>query len=110
MQVTGSSLLSSVPTTDINEQAFAAGGSPEEVAQSFESVFASMLVKEMRSTLSEGFFGSEQSDVFGGLFDLHIGQAITEGRGMGIRDMVLKQMESQSKPPTPSNTTGPIKS
>ncbi len=103
MQATASSLLPKVSATDINSQALSVGGSAEEVAQSFESVFASMLVKEIRSTLSEGLFGSEQSDVFGGLFDLHIGQAMTEGRGMGIREMVLKQMDSPTVPPTDSN-------
>ena len=102
MQATGSPLLSNLQISDVNSQAFAVGGSNEEVAQSFESVFASMLVKEVRSTLSEGFFGSEQSDVFGGMFDLHMGRALTEGRGLGIREMVLHQLEDQNTKPQTS--------
>ena len=68
---------------------------PEEVARSFEAVFASMLIKEMRNTLSEGLFGSEGSDVFGGLFDLHIGNAMADGQGLGIKDLVRSQLEQQ---------------
>lgn len=70
--------------------------SPEAVAEAFEAVFASQLVKEMRNTLSEGLFGSENSDVLGGLFDLHIGEAMTEGQGLGIKQMVLAHLQQQN--------------
>ena len=71
------------------------GRSHEEVAKSFESVFASLLIKEMRNTLSDGLFGSEGSDVFGSLFDLHMGEAITNGRGLGVKEMILAQLDRQ---------------
>ena len=67
-----------------------------EVASALESVFASMLVKEMRNSLSEGFFGSEKSDVMGGLFDTHIGDAIAGGAGLGIKQMILRQVEQKA--------------
>lgn len=72
-----------------------ANASAEEVAESFESLFASMVIKEMRKTLSEGFFGGDKSDVLGGLFDMHLGQAIAQGGGLGIRDAFLSQIETQ---------------
>lgn len=67
--------------------------SPEDAAKAFESLFASILLKEMRNSLSEGFFGSEKSDVLGGMFDQYMGQAMTEGQGIGIRQMVLKHSQ-----------------
>lgn len=107
MQITNSSLASMPSIADVKAMEFAAGNNAEEVASSLESVFASMLIKEMRNTLSEGLFGSEQSDVFGGMFDLHMGQAMTEGRGLGIRDMVLAQIESQTSPANPPTKAKP---
>lgn len=72
-----------------------ANASPEEVAEAFESVFATMLIKEMRATLSEGLFGGDKSDVLGGLFDQHIGKAISTRGGLGIREMLLSQLPSE---------------
>jgi Rod binding domain-containing protein len=60
-----------------------------EAAQELEAVFASMLIKEMRQTLSEGLFGSDTADVYGALFDQHIGQQMTQGEGLGIKQMIL---------------------
>ena len=51
----------------------------------------------MRSTLPEGFFGGGTgSDVFEGWFDEHLGSSLAEGRGLGLRialerDLGLKQ-------------------
>lgn len=85
-----------LPLPNISPEQLAAGTvGVEEAAQAFESLFASLLLKEMRNTLSEGFFGSEGSDVLGGMFDMHMGQAMTEGSGLGIRQMVMAHAESQ---------------
>ena len=46
------------------------GKAADQVAQDFESVFASMLLKEMRQSLEPGsLFGEDSGDVYGGLFD-----------------------------------------
>lgn len=95
MSISPMSMIPSSSMDHSNALGISATAGPEEVAKSFEAVFASMLIKEMRNTLSEGLFGSEGSDVFGGLFDLHIGNAMTEGRGLGIKELVLSQLEQQ---------------
>lgn len=89
MPITSPAAFSNVDARTLN----AANTSKEEAAQAFESVFASLIVKEMRNTLSDGLFGSENSDVLGGLFDLHMGQAMTEGQGLGIKQFVLAHSE-----------------
>ena len=81
------------PNVDFESLRSQAEANPVEAARSFEAVFASLLIKEMRNTLSDGFFGSEQSDVLGGLFDQYIGEAISEGQGLGIKQLVLAHLD-----------------
>ena len=63
----------------------------ERVAKEFESVFVSMLVKEMRNTLEDGFFSSESSDVLGGMFDQYLGQHLAESSPIGIHELLMSQ-------------------
>lgn len=68
--------------------------SPEKVAQDFESVFASMILKEMRKSLEPGsLFGEDSSDVYGGLFDQFLGQHISEAGGFGLAKMVRESLD-----------------
>lgn len=68
--------------------------SPAEAARKFEELFATMLVKEMRSGLSEGFFGSgPQSDVYGGWLDQFVGAAIARDGGLHIADGIERSLE-----------------
>ena len=61
-------------------------GDVGEAAREFERLFATLLVKEMRATLPEGFFGGGAgSDVFDGWLDEHLGSSLAEGRGLGLR-------------------------
>lgn len=65
----------------------------ERAAHMFEKLFASLLVKEMRSTLGNGFFGQGPgSDVFGGWLDEHMGNALCAGRGLGVSEFVRQEM------------------
>lgn len=68
----------------------------DDVATHFEGVFMSMMLKEMRATLSDGLFGKEASDTFGALFDMHMGQHLAEQGGIGIREMVAAEYKKQS--------------
>lgn len=68
------------------------------VAQDFESVFASMLLKEMRQSLEPGsLFGEDSGDVYGGLFDRYFGDQLTKGNGLGMAKMVQSSIERMSK-------------
>jgi Rod binding domain-containing protein len=70
----------------------------EKIGSEFESVFVSLLLKEMRNTLDQdegGLFGSEQSDTFGAMFDQFMGQHIASASPFGIADAIkgyLKNM------------------
>ena len=66
---------------------------PEKVAKDFESVFASMLLKEMRNTLEPGvLFSGDSGDVYGGLFDQFMGQHMSESGGLGLSNMIRQAL------------------
>lgn len=69
----------------------------QHVASEFESVFLSLMLKELRGTLQEGgFFGEEGSDTFGGMFDLFLGQHLAKAAPLGIGELVLDSYASAS--------------
>lgn len=71
-----------------------AAGRGEKVGQEFESIFTSMLLKQMRESLTEGLFGSDQGDVYGGLFDMLMGQHLAKTAPIGVDQMVDKYLQT----------------
>ena len=70
-------------------------------AKKFESVFSTLLVKEMRKSLSNGFFGEgADGDIYSGWLDEHVGEALANRDALHMRDMiqrsVLKKAEVDS--------------
>ncbi len=61
-----------------------------EAAEMFESLLATMLVKEARRSLGDGgFFGEGPgADVFSGWLDQHVGQALADGWDLDLAGMV----------------------
>ena len=86
--------------TDIESQSKdLAGRNIAKVAEDFESVFLSLMLKEMRNTLDQssgGLFGSESSDTYGGMFDMMMGQSLAKQRHLGIADIVEKSVAKYS--------------
>jgi Rod binding domain-containing protein len=81
-------------------KSFVSANDPQKAAKDFESVFTSMILKEMRQTL-------EPNDVFGGLFDQFMGQHLAESGGIGLAKMVhgaLEKMTPSSKGPEKAAT------
>lgn len=65
----------------------------EQAAHGFESMFASMLIKQMRQTLEpDTLFGKDSGDVLGGLFDSYLGQHLAQAGGLGIAALVRQQL------------------
>jgi Rod binding domain-containing protein len=57
----------------------------EKAIKDFESLFMSMMIKEMRQTSSgEGLFPGDASDTYGGMFDMFLGKELAEGKGLGL--------------------------
>ncbi|MEL7497674.1 MAG: rod-binding protein [Planctomycetota bacterium] len=63
----------------------------EKIASDFESMFVSLMLKEMRNTLDSeggGLFAGEGSDSYGGMFDMFMGQHLAEAKPLGIADAI----------------------
>jgi Rod binding domain-containing protein len=68
----------------------------DTVANGFESMFLSMLLKEMRQTLEpDTMFPQDSGDILGGLFDLFLGQQLAHSGALGIGAMVKKQLAAK---------------
>ena len=69
----------------------------KEVAKQFESLFTKMLLKSMReanNSLSDGesLFGGEQSDFYQDMFDNQLAVHLSQGKGLGLADLLVRQL------------------
>jgi flagellar protein FlgJ len=65
----------------------------KEAAQQFESLFTGMVLKSMReANFGDSLFGSDQEDMYQGMYDDQIASEISKGRGLGLADMLVQQL------------------
>jgi flagellar protein FlgJ len=71
------------------------------LAQQFESIFMNQLMKSMRETLpKEGLLSSFSVDMYESMFDQEVAGEMSKGRGMGLADVLYKQLSRMNgKPP-----------
>jgi flagellar protein FlgJ len=63
------------------------------VAKQFESLFAQMLIKSMRAaSFGDEMMDSEQSEFYRDIFDQQLAVKMSEGRGLGLADMLVRQL------------------
>jgi len=63
------------------------------VAQQFESLFTTMMLKSMRAAkLGEGLGDSQQSDLYQDMYDQQVALKISQGKGIGLADMLVQQL------------------
>ena len=74
-------------------------GANKKVAQQFESMFLAMMLKNMRATLpGSDPLANEASKMATDLYDQQLAQNLSKGRGMGLADAIVAQIErSQGK-------------
>jgi flagellar protein FlgJ len=87
----------------------------KEAARQFESLFTQMLLKSMReankSFGGDSLFGSDQADMYQDMFDDQIAMQLSQGRGLGLADMLVRQLQggvagtAQATAPAPSALT-----
>lgn len=71
-------------------------GALREVARQFESVFMNIVLKSMRDA-NEAFadndlLNTQQSKMYREMYDQQISLSMTEGSGLGLADMLVKQL------------------
>lgn len=73
------------------------GATAADAGEQFEGIFVSMLLKEMRQSMSDdGLFAGDTSDVYGGLFDMFLGQHIASQGAFGISELINRQLQPPS--------------
>ncbi len=71
---------------------------PKEAAARFEALLATMLVKEMRTSLNDGFFGKgAEGDVYGGWLDQHVGQSLADRDALHLEGVLKESLERKAK-------------
>ena len=75
--------------------------STRKIAQQFESMFLSMMLKGMRATLPGADpLANDASKMATDLYDQQLAQSMSKGKGIGLADALVAQIErAQGKPP-----------
>lgn len=70
-----------------------------EAARQFESVFMRMMLKSMRdASPGDSIAGdSQQGDFYQGMFDDQLALHLSQGKGMGLADLLVQQLQRQSQ-------------
>ena len=70
----------------------------QEAAEKFEALFATLLVKELRRALPDGFFGSGPgSDTYNGWLDKTLGDSLAKNWQLDLAGMVKTNLDSKQQ-------------
>src|SRR5687768_15317116 len=101
--IPGTAARTDAPRVDANDfKQFAAlrrgavANDPEtlrEVAKQFERLFTKMMLKSMRdASFGDPMFGSDQGDMYQDMADDQLAMQLSQGRGLGLADMLIRQL------------------
>ncbi|EKM7308193.1 flagellar assembly peptidoglycan hydrolase FlgJ [Escherichia coli] len=114
--ISDSKLLASAAwdAQSLNELKAKAGEDPaaniRPVARQVEGMFVQMMLKSMREALpKDGLFSSENTRLYTSMYDQQIAQQMTAGKGLGLAEMMVKQMSPEQPLPAEERPAGPMK-
>lgn len=65
-------------------------------AQQFEALFMNMMLKSMReATPQEGLFDNSNTQLYTSMLDSQLAQSLSKGKGIGLANMLVRQMQMQ---------------
>ncbi|HTU65525.1 MAG TPA: flagellar assembly peptidoglycan hydrolase FlgJ [Steroidobacteraceae bacterium] len=68
-----------------------------EAAKQFESLFTKMMLESMRkASMGDSLFGSDQGDMYQGMMDDQLAVTLSQGKGIGLADMLIRQLSHGS--------------
>ncbi|MEJ8326133.1 flagellar assembly peptidoglycan hydrolase FlgJ [Kosakonia sacchari] len=80
------------------------GANLRPVARQMEGMFVQMMLKSMREALpKDGIFSSDSTRLYTSMYDQQIAQQMTAGKGLGLADMMVKQMAGDQAPAEPAD-------
>ena len=78
-----------------------------EVAQQFESIFITMMMKAMRDTLpKDGLFASSQMDTYQEMFDQQMALDLSRQNGLGLAAVIERQLSAAQRYLSADSTQG----
>jgi flagellar protein FlgJ len=70
-----------------------------EAAKQFESLFTKMMLESMRkASFGDPMFGSDQGDMYQGMMDDQMAVQLSQGKGLGLADMLIRQLSHGAAP------------
>jgi flagellar protein FlgJ len=83
-------------------------GTLREVAKQFESLFTKMMLESMRkASFGDPMFGSDQGDMYQGMMDDQMAVQLSQGKGLGLADMLIRQLSHGATPTGSAQTEVP---
>ena len=78
-----------------------------EVARQFESVFTKMMLESMRAaSFGDPLFGSDQADMYQDMMDDQLAIEMSQGKGMGLADLLIRQLSHGANLKSPGEIDG----
>ena len=71
----------------------------KQAAQQFEALFTQMMLKSMRDALPGDSTLGSQGDFYTSLYDQQLSTTLASGKGMGLADLLVKQLAQSSNAP-----------
>lgn len=78
----------------------------KQAAQQFESLFTKLLLKSMReanNNFGDSLFSSQQTEFYEGMFDDQLAVQLSQGKGLGLADMLVRQLSGVGAAQTKSS-------
>ena len=83
-------------------------GALREVARQFESIFTKMMLDSMRAaSFGDPMFGSDQGDMYQDMMDDQLAIEMSQGKGLGLADMLIRQLSHGGNVTPGDVTSGP---
>jgi Rod binding domain-containing protein len=71
---------------------------PEAAAQQFEALLVQKMLESMWDTIPKnGLMGSNEEETYRGMLNEALANSISEGRGVGIKDVIMKDFTKLNK-------------
>jgi flagellar protein FlgJ len=84
---------------EVSQAKLPASQDPKQAAQQFEALLVQEMLKSMWATVPQGelLSGSHEEKMYRDMLNEAVANSIAEGRGMGIKDVLLKDLNGLGK-------------
>jgi flagellar protein FlgJ len=86
---------------EVSQVKLPASQDPKQAAQQFEALLVQEMLKSMWATVPQGelLTGSHEEKMYRDMLNEAVADSISKGRGIGIKDVIAKDLEGLAKKP-----------